>query len=110
MAHSHTQLEERGVAAWAVDILGWGFTDRSPQAISDFSPKAKREHLRGWVGVTSCVCVCVCVCVGLSLSFEVAVSPFMCVCVCVCMYVCMYVCVWGGRYIYTFVCVFVYIL
>ena len=41
------ELEERGLEAWAIDILGWGFTDRAvPQ---DFGPEAKREHLKSFI-------------------------------------------------------------
>jgi len=43
------ELEKRGVEAWAVDILGWGFTDRSASVIRDFSPEAKREHLKAFI-------------------------------------------------------------
>jgi len=28
-------LEERGVEAWAIDILGWGFTDRSSSVMAN---------------------------------------------------------------------------
>lgn len=37
-----------GAEAWAVDILGWGFTDREG-GVKDYSPFAKREHLRAFI-------------------------------------------------------------
>jgi len=30
---------------WAVDLLGWGFTDAQDGGIGDYSPEAKRAHL-----------------------------------------------------------------
>jgi hypothetical protein len=42
------ELQSRGIAAWAMDILGWGFTARAPAA-ADFSPAAKRAHLRAFI-------------------------------------------------------------
>tara|TARA_B110000977_G_scaffold17746_1_gene21489 strand:- start:3834 stop:4868 length:1035 start_codon:yes stop_codon:yes gene_type:complete len=30
---------------WAVDLLGWGFTDAGDAGIGDYSPEAKRVHL-----------------------------------------------------------------
>merc|ERR1719163_316437 len=43
------QLEQRNVQAWALDVLGWGFTDRSSSVITDFSPAAKRAHLKAFI-------------------------------------------------------------
>ena len=42
------QLEERNVEAWAMDILGWGFTERTMK-VTDFSPEAKRAHLKNFI-------------------------------------------------------------
>jgi len=41
------ELESRGIEAWAIDILGWGFTDRS--VVRDFGPEAKRAHLKNFI-------------------------------------------------------------
>eukprot|EP00899_Mesostigma_viride_P022451 jgi/Mesvir1/3390/Mv05091-RA.1 len=41
----HPLLSQRGVATWAVDLLGWGFNLVEDGSINSFSPKAKREHL-----------------------------------------------------------------
>ncbi|EKX36514.1 hypothetical protein GUITHDRAFT_78864 [Guillardia theta CCMP2712] len=41
------RLEEKGVESWAVDVLGWGFTER--EAVSSFSPAAKLSHLVGFI-------------------------------------------------------------
>ena len=43
------QLEQRNIQAWALDVLGWGFTDRSSSVITDFSPAAKRAHLKAFI-------------------------------------------------------------
>ena len=37
-------LAERA-ETWAVDLLGWGFTDAGDAGIGDYSPEAKRAHL-----------------------------------------------------------------
>ena len=37
-------LAERA-ETWAVDLLGWGFTDAVDAGIGDYSPEAKRAHL-----------------------------------------------------------------
>ncbi|KAJ1472149.1 Alpha/Beta hydrolase protein [Baffinella frigidus] len=42
------QLEERKIGAWAMDILGWGFTERAP-TVSSFSKEAKRAHLKAFI-------------------------------------------------------------
>lgn len=42
-------LEARGAEAWAIDMLGWGFTQRDSENVKDFSPYAKREHLRAFI-------------------------------------------------------------
>jgi len=42
-------LEARGVAACAVDLLGWGFTERPQDAACDFSAGAKLRHLEAFL-------------------------------------------------------------
>ena len=37
-------LSERA-ETWALDLLGWGFTDAGDAGIGDYSPEAKRAHL-----------------------------------------------------------------
>lgn len=43
------ELEKQGQEAWAVDILGWGFTQRDESLVQSFSPEAKRAHLRSFI-------------------------------------------------------------
>eukprot|EP00667_Euglena_gracilis_P007760 EG_transcript_7842 len=40
-------LDGQGIRAYAFDILGWGFAERSPAVLS-YSPEAKRQHLYGF--------------------------------------------------------------
>ena len=40
----HPRLCARGIEAWGVDLVGWGFTG-APEGVTDFSPEAKRAHL-----------------------------------------------------------------
>lgn len=43
------ELETRGVEAYFVDSLGWGFTEKPPpSARLRYSPKCKRDHLLAW--------------------------------------------------------------
>eukprot|EP00252_Welwitschia_mirabilis_P009977 TRINITY_DN2297_c0_g1_i2.p1 TRINITY_DN2297_c0_g1~~TRINITY_DN2297_c0_g1_i2.p1 ORF type:complete len:343 (-),score=69.94 TRINITY_DN2297_c0_g1_i2:617-1645(-) len=41
--YTYPLLEAAGVEAWAIDLLGWGFTER--RGVSSFSVVAKRDHL-----------------------------------------------------------------
>jgi len=43
------ELDAMGQEAWAVDILGWGFTEREESLVKTFSPEAKRAHLRSFI-------------------------------------------------------------
>lgn len=41
-------LHAQGAQAWAVDLLGWGFTARDPE-VATYSPAAKRAQLRAFI-------------------------------------------------------------
>ncbi|KAG0600539.1 hypothetical protein M758_11G042400 [Ceratodon purpureus] len=41
--HSYPVLEEAGVETWAIDILGWGFSNA--EGVKSYNVAAKREHL-----------------------------------------------------------------
>ena len=41
-------LLERRAETWALDLLGWGFTDADDGGIGDYSPEAKRAHLHAF--------------------------------------------------------------
>lgn len=42
------KLEAAGAEAYALDVLGWGFTERDG-GVTDFGPRGKREHLRAFL-------------------------------------------------------------
>mmetsp|Transcript_11951 Transcript_11951/g.32834 ORF Transcript_11951/g.32834 Transcript_11951/m.32834 type:complete len:400 (-) Transcript_11951:94-1293(-) len=42
-------LEANGIAACAVDVLGWGFTERPRDVPCDFSASAKLQHLEAFL-------------------------------------------------------------
>jgi hypothetical protein len=110
---------------WAIDILGWGFTQRNSNVVKDFGPEGKREHLRAfieqYVGKGRKVIL-----VGASLGGSVAIdmvrvrnlsTPHICtlsnlrICtvfnsdICTCMYVCAYVLCDSEHTIHTYVCI-----
>merc|ERR1712224_976915 len=43
------QLEAVGIQVCAVDMLGWGFTERPQDAPCDFSAQSKRLHLESFL-------------------------------------------------------------
>uniref|UniRef100_A0A7S0E2Z4 AB hydrolase-1 domain-containing protein n=1 Tax=Hanusia phi TaxID=3032 RepID=A0A7S0E2Z4_9CRYP len=43
------KLEELGIESYAVDVLGWGFTEREVEVVSSFSPAAKLDHIVGFI-------------------------------------------------------------
>ncbi|CAL6275117.1 unnamed protein product [Bathycoccus prasinos] len=42
------KLEENGAEVYALDLLGWGFTDGLDGGVGDYSPEAKCAHLYAW--------------------------------------------------------------
>ena len=42
------KLEENGAEVYALDLLGWGFTDGLDDGIGDYSPEAKCAHMYAW--------------------------------------------------------------
>ncbi|XP_078430200.1 alpha/beta-Hydrolases superfamily protein [Wolffia australiana] len=43
--YAYPLLESYGLEAWALDVLGWGFSDLEPLPPSSLTVAAKREHL-----------------------------------------------------------------
>ena len=79
-------LEERGVEAWAVDILGWGFTDRSGAVMANvqgfgwfnlgFRTMYIFVYSYDYIYICVCVCVFVCVCICVYAIF-ISIFTFM---------------------------------
>jgi len=41
-------LEREGCEVYALDLLGWGFTDGGDRGVGDYSPEAKCRHMYQW--------------------------------------------------------------
>jgi hypothetical protein len=100
----HTYNTAQQAEAWALDILGWGFTQRSGNVVKDFGPEGKREHLRAFIeqyvsrgrkvilvgaslgGSVAIDLVRVCMLMRMLMRVRVHVRAHVCVCVYACVH------------------------